>query len=888
MSVIFEGWPSVCRRLRERTDTGGTRLNPGQRRSVDAVAERFGGGQGNQTRGVIIADEVGMGKTRVASAVAKAVADAGGRVAILVPPGLQYQWRSELAGDDLEPPQLVHGLWSFLRGADAVAGNWLTAPALLVSHTFANWHMGPKTDPDRWGLLPALIAVRAGDTPKGWPYAYKQQRAEITPEVWGRAEAVYAHLKSASWTAALVELDEWIAQMGVWRTDYCQAKAYRGGGANREALERAVGWGLGRFDLVIVDEAHKARGEGSGLSRLLGHVVNATDDAAHLALTATPVALDISEWSGTLDRAGTPPATLAPLAARIAAYGTATNTLRGRWRTDEAARAGWTAAAAGYQGALRPYVLRRDKSEDHHVRAFAEGTGVEHAYRRTVATVLRPADLSPAWRQVVLAAEALSAATLGTSDGGGKRLRLTLANGHGVSSLIARLNAKKNEQALDDAPLTVDAKHDPKRAARSTFWSALIGEKAAEAATADTALFRHPQLVRAVSLIEDELGGEKVLVFGRFTAPLQALSALLNARAKLRSANGTSPVPWPAESLGLAGLDGKGSPVVPSEVDVFAAGQLNIDPSTFPALEARHAERFRAFETRRAWFRRSVGAVLGRAADLSGIGPGLRALLRAAAGDHTSADEADAPLARALWEMLAEPDRELLLDGRDSPDVLEAIAGGFRDLVGASTDQDGFDETEEQDTETAAATWQDVRAIIAGEFSRTRGSFARLLDGSTEYPTRRLLQAAFNRQNSFPRVLIAQSIVGREGLNLHEACRVVLLLHPEWNPGVVEQQIGRVDRLGSHWSKAIDAAIQQGTPATDTDTGDIRWPQIEVHSIIFGGTYDEHQWGVLNRRWADLRAQLHGVVIPPGEVGDESEDRRIAAGLNATAPRFGP
>jgi SNF2 family DNA or RNA helicase len=52
-------------------------------------------------------------------------------------------------------------------------------------------------------------------------------------------------------------------------------------------------------------------------------------------------------------------------------------------------------------------------------------------------------------------------------------------------------------------------------------------------------------------------------------------------------------------------------------------------------------------------------------------------------------------------------------------------------------------------------------------------------------------------------VLVAQSVVGREGLNLHRACRTVILLHPEWNPGVVEQQIGRVDRLSSYWEQLL-------------------------------------------------------------------------------------
>jgi hypothetical protein len=46
--------------------------------------------------------------------------------------------------------------------------------------------------------------------------------------------------------------------------------------------------------------------------------------------------------------------------------------------------------------------------------------------------------------------------------------------------------------------------------------------------------------------------------------------------------------------------------------------------------------------------------------------------------------------------------------------------------------------------------------------------------------------------------------------------------------------------------------------------------------------------GVLMTRWRDLRAQLHGDVIAPGEVNDEPAHREIADGLNRKAPTFAP
>jgi len=141
-----------------------------------------------------------------------------------------------------------------------------------------------------------------------------------------------------------------------------------------------------------------------------------------------------------------------------------------------------------------------------------------------------------------------------------------------------------------------------------------------------------------------------------------------------------------------------------------------------------------------------------------------------------------------------------------------------------------------------------------------------------------MMQLAFNRHHSFPKVLVAQSMVGREGLNLHKACRMVVMLHPEWNPGVVEQQIGRIDRVACHWSLALQEAVEAKGPL----------PHIELRPVVFRGTYDEHNWKVLRERWDDLRAQLHGVVVPDRLADQDEEGRRIIAEIRRMAPSFSP
>lgn len=177
--------------------------------------------------------------------------------------------------------------------------------------------------------------------------------------------------------------------------------------------------------------------------------------------------------------------------------------------------------------------------------------------------------------------------------------------------------------------------------------------------------------------------------------------------------------------------------------------------------------------------------------------------------------------------------------------------------------------------------WREIVRRLQEEYDTKRGGFARFMYGGTSQHSRRMIQLAFNRAHSFTRVLVAQSMVGREGLNLHEACRIVVLLHPEWNPGVVEQQIGRVDRVGSHWSKELDKSIRVNEPATEL-------PRIEVRPIIFRGTYDEHNWRVLKDRWDTLRSQLHGIVIAENEAMDDSDLRKRLQEINAAAPCFSP
>jgi hypothetical protein len=156
---------------------------------------------------------------------------------------------------------------------------------------------------------------------------------------------------------------------------------------------------------------------------------------------------------------------------------------------------------------------------------------------------------------------------------------------------------------------------------------------------------------------------------------------------------------------------------------------------------------------------------------------------------------------------------------------------------------------------------------------------ARLMFGDTPMRSRRVLPLAFNREQQPAR---AHRAVARwpEGAEPSRGCRVVVLLHPEWNPGVVEQQIGRVDRINSRWSRELQRAIGER---------ERELPQIEIRPVIFQGTYDNHHLGVLRQRQDDLRLQLIGIVIRE-RLRDCLDDKmkKPASQLNDAGPKFRP
>lgn len=99
-------------------------------------------------------------------------------------------------------------------------------------------------------------------------------------------------------------------------------------------------------------------------------------------------------------------------------------------------------------------------------------------------------------------------------------------------------------------------------------------------------------------------------------------------------------------------------------------------------------------------------------------------------------------------------------------------------------------------TGTITATAQDAR--LEGESIDDRETLVpnvRLANGEVRRDARRRLMLAFNTP-FFPEVLISSAVMG-EGVDLHLECRHAIHHDLDWNPSVLEQRTGRLDRLGS-------------------------------------------------------------------------------------------
>ena len=142
--------------------------------------------------------------------------------------------------------------------------------------------------------------------------------------------------------------------------------------------------------------------------------------------------------------------------------------------------------------------------------------------------------------------------------------------------------------------------------------------------------------------------------------------------------------------------------------------------------------------------------------------------------------------------------------------------------------------------------YRDTLAHVA----RSLHESAAVLHGGLSRHERAAVLRAFTEGHR--RILLATDAAG-EGLNLHQACRIVINLELPWNPMRLEQRIGRVDRIG-----------QRRT--------------VHAFHLVAAGTGEEQLLADLRERIAHAQTE----IAAPDPLGNESAmppEQELPAGL---------
>lgn len=877
------------------------RLDEGQRASITWMAERL------PHSGAVLADEVGTGKTRIACAVVHAVLDAGGRAAVVVPHGLMHQWVAEsrkLRPSGATPKELTT-FTDFVRTVSPNEASWkdLSPRAdepewWLISHGFRAPLVRSNSSPWRVAL-PAFVelhlASRASRTDRRTKTGKLQLRIDEAQDSWwgwnGMARIAAEVAPRVRERRDLRRRIEDLPPLDVssWNND-ALIDAFGNHGDGRPLTEDLLGLWLGEFDLLVIDEAHKSRGElnvedaelgaasGTVLARLVDALLKQSAIGRRLCLTATPMELELSQWIDLLGRArsglsrerGSQVVTRLHDAAARAAIA-----------PDECARLDELCIASrDFTKALAPYVTRRRRDEDSLVTEFRARAGLPdgrpHPHRRTTRVQIGWAETvgpSSAWVDVLFAAECMSQSARGLS------LKDTESWPRAVRDACTKLSAghvsidlsETSEPLRVPEPGIVDD-HTRGKIARAAFWyrriragrkRVLDGMPPVSGAELDPDA-EHPRILAAVEEIERwTLRSEKVLVFGVFLQPLRILHNVLNVRDALRAADAGRPITHAFHRNGaLLGIAVRQLERLRAERAFTGALLTAHGPQLREVLSHSH----KAYERMRRQVReRAKKAVVALRGDstLFGGAPVDRGLERALEHHLVSF---------VLDDILATNSKSDEVNyQRFSSLRSEFVEEHLRPLLGELGDENVDEE------QTAVLRQNALRTLLEDDDVR-QSLHARLLQGATRWDTRRYLQSAFNRPGASPRVLVAQSQVGREGLNLHESCRVVVQFHAEWNPAVLEQQIGRVDRKGSLWERRARKWIADGCQDEP--------PFVEVRQLIFEGTYDAFQWDRVMLRQHIFDASLFGSLLPTEAWERVPQHRRKE--LQESAPSFRP
>jgi hypothetical protein len=147
-----------------------------------------------------------------------------------------------------------------------------------------------------------------------------------------------------------------------------------------------------------------------------------------------------------------------------------------------------------------------------------------------------------------------------------------------------------------------------------------------------------------------------------------------------------------------------------------------------------------------------------------------------------------------------------------------------------------------------------ARGVKLDATRRRDQSAVALVTGRTKEDAR---QRAFDGFNSplLPEVLVCTQ-VGAEGIDLHRYCRFVVHYDLPWNPAIIEQRTGRIDRIGSKTFRERERDPQA-------------WLDIAVPFLA--GTYDERIFEEVRVRAQTFEVLTGGSVSADGKRADGEE-----------------
>jgi len=870
---------------------------------------------------VLIADEVGMGKTRVVMSAIFAVLKNGGSVAAVVPPGLLLQWKKEWEQflHSKETP-LVKGDYGryapiLLRSYDSMFGDaHLEYPLgqnnyqwLLISHRFNIPHIKPDNFwLKRRYVLPIYAAhIRARED--------RNARNEFANDDYWARNCLMENGRSKHQVKTAAEylsnkLPTKLRNMPNIH-DVENAISYFKSGKDMPM----IGALLGPIDLLVIDEAHKSRDtseDQTQLNNLLCNILKYNKGSKRIALTATPMELSEDQWETIFDRIGEedkfPRKEIKDFAFAL---------IEGNNQSDKQEKVRYLIKKSiVFNEGLRPFVTRRRRTKQNEFIALIGEEACysdAHPHRDWQQLKIEFDQVESCWQPAVFGWEAVGKVAKGLSiQKGDKELNslirmLKIMDSRYAAGQICKLIDTSDFENKIDSYLKKES-CDPfvlGKLNRIKYWLSIIHAEGSEDLTG------HPRVQKMADAIENlvwrkdgELN-EKVLVFGTFKRPLKALRDVLNRRAVLRildrKAEEGKDIPLPGANTSRTDIENIWKEYKRIKESLTRNKQFSQEQLTQEILMEIISKAGKAYKNLQAKIEDHINVDKfvktlpgGFAIKKKKLGKKTVMFLRSRLINDMICGKTTYPKNIKMRAL------EIWVEFLNS--FFDTEAGDRKSIKTGKTEwkepsyfnEGNIKSTDLQKLNDVADNMGSrlvgpLEAELEDTSNRRFGSFARMLDGDMEMENRHILQALFNNKKSFPMVLIAQSQVGREGLNLHEACRTVLQFHPEWNPGVIEQQIGRVDRINSFWEKKAKLWKEDN----DEESEKYKGPKIIVMPIIFEGTYDAFQYGVSKRRRETLNAHLFGELLndealekmPEGGEWTELREQLIEA-----APDFSP